>query len=80
MMQSFILMAVVTVIWAVAGYSLVFGEGMPSLGDLRLLFLTAWAALPTPTTRRAFAVQTFYQFMNPSITPSLIAGASSPRG
>ena len=28
MMQSFILMAVVTVLWAVVGYSLAFGEGI----------------------------------------------------
>ena len=27
MMQSFIMMAVITVFWAVVGYSLVFGEG-----------------------------------------------------
>src|SRR5438105_6869476 len=37
MMQSFILMALVTVIWAVAGYSLAFGEGTPVIGDLRYL-------------------------------------------
>ena len=30
MMQSFILMCVVTVIWAVAGYSLAFGGSGPS--------------------------------------------------
>ena len=36
MMHSFILMAVVTVIWAVVGYSLAFGEGTPFIGDLRL--------------------------------------------
>src|SRR5882672_3544975 len=35
MMHSFILMAVVTVLWAVVGYSLVFGEGNAFLGDLR---------------------------------------------
>ena len=35
MMQSFILMAVVTVLWAVVGYSLAFGEGTPFIGDLR---------------------------------------------
>src|SRR3954464_13182369 len=35
MMQSFIMMAMVTVIWAAVGYSLVFGEGSPFLGDLR---------------------------------------------
>src|SRR5712671_7031881 len=39
MMQSFILMAVVTVLWAVVGYSLAFGEGSPFIGDLRYLFL-----------------------------------------
>ena len=43
MMQSFILMAVVTVIWAVVGYSLAFGEGTPFIGDL---------ALPVPERRR----------------------------
>src|ERR1700686_4659032 len=29
MMHSFVLMAVVTVLWAVLGYSLAFGEGWP---------------------------------------------------
>src|ERR671933_7326 len=31
MMHSFILMAVISVLWAVAGYSLAFGEGAPVL-------------------------------------------------
>src|SRR5436309_14506796 len=39
MMQSFILMAVVSVLWAIVGYSLVFGEGTPFMGDLRHAFL-----------------------------------------
>src|SRR5512132_4018239 len=39
MMQSFILMAVVTVLWAVAGYSLAFGEGSPFFGDMRYFLL-----------------------------------------
>src|SRR3954466_3201206 len=34
MMQSFILMAVVTVLWAVVGYSLAFGGSSPFIGDL----------------------------------------------
>ncbi len=38
MMHSFILMAVITVLWAIVGYSLAFGEGSPVLGDLRYLF------------------------------------------
>src|SRR2546430_3065784 len=33
MMQSFILMAVVTVLWAVVGYSLAFAEGTAFVGD-----------------------------------------------
>ena len=36
MMQSFILMAVVTVLWAVVGYSLAFGGSAPFIGDLQL--------------------------------------------
>ena len=32
MMQSFIMMAVVTVLWAIVGYSLAFGEGNAFIG------------------------------------------------
>src|ERR1041384_3968009 len=39
MMQSFILMAVVSVLWAIVGYSMVFAEGNAFIGDLRYLFL-----------------------------------------
>src|SRR5437762_4452799 len=39
MMHSFSLMAVVTVVWAIVGYSLAFGEGSPVIGDLRYMFL-----------------------------------------
>src|SRR5438270_2314088 len=35
MMQSFVLMAVVTVLWAVVGYSLAFAEGTPYIGGFR---------------------------------------------
>src|SRR6202165_4709193 len=38
MMHSFGLMAVVSVVWAIAGYSLAFGEGSAFIGDLRYLF------------------------------------------
>src|SRR6202045_4365696 len=38
MMHSFILMAVITVLWAIVGYSLAFGEGWPVVGDLRYAF------------------------------------------
>ena len=39
MMHSFILMAVVTVIWAVVGYSLAFGGSSPFIGDFQFAFL-----------------------------------------
>src|SRR5580692_2966895 len=48
MMQSFILMAVVTVIWALVGYSLAFGEGTPFIGDLRYAFLHGVGSAPNP--------------------------------
>src|SRR5438105_11801152 len=48
MMQSFILMAVITVVWAIAGYSLVFAEGSPILGDLRYALLRGVGVAPNP--------------------------------
>src|SRR5438045_3646519 len=39
MMHSFILMATVSILWAVVGYSLSFGEGNAFFGDQRYLFL-----------------------------------------
>src|SRR5438876_4799385 len=38
-MQSLTMMAVITVLWALVGYSLAFGEGTVFLGDLRYMFL-----------------------------------------
>src|SRR5246127_3118134 len=39
MMHSFILMAVVTVIWAVVGYSLAFGGSSPFIGNFQYALL-----------------------------------------
>src|SRR5690349_23236249 len=39
MMHSFVLMAVVTVLWAVYGYSLAFGEGNSFIGGFQYAFL-----------------------------------------
>jgi hypothetical protein len=39
MMQSFVMMTVVTLIWAICGHSLVFAQGNALLGDLRYAFL-----------------------------------------
>jgi Amt family ammonium transporter len=81
MMQSFILMAVVTVLWAVVGYSLAFAEGTPFVGDLRYAFLRGVGADPNPDYAATIPHQTFmvYQLMFAIITPALISGAFAER-
>ena len=39
MMQSFAMMAVITVLWAIVGYSLAFGPGHSFIGGFHNLFL-----------------------------------------
>jgi len=81
MMQSFILMAVITVIWALVGYSLVFAEGVPFMGDLRHVFLRGVGVAPNPDYAATIPQQTYmvYQLMFAIITPALIAGAFAER-
>jgi Amt family ammonium transporter len=81
MMHSFILMAVVTVLWAVVGYSLAFGEGSAFIGDLRYMFLKGVGAEPNSDYAATIPQQTFmvYQLMFAIITPALISGAFAER-
>ena len=81
MMHSFILMAVVSVIWAIVGYSLAFGEGSPFIGGLRYLFLNNVGAAPNPDYAATIPQQTYmiYQLMFAIITPALISGAFAER-
>ncbi len=81
MMQSFILMGLVTVLWAVVGYSLVFSEGSPFVGGLQYLFLHGVGAAPNPDYAPTIPQQTFmvYQLMFAIITPALISGAFAER-
>ena len=80
MMHSFVLMAVVTILWGIAGYSLAFGEGSPLIGDMRYLFLNGVGIAPVdyaPTIPHlTFMV---YQLMFAIITPALISGAYAER-
>src|SRR5690242_3001974 len=46
MMHSFILMATVSILWAIVGYSLCFAEGSPFIGDLRYVMLKGVGAEP----------------------------------
>ncbi len=81
MMHSFILMAVVTVVWAVVGYSLAFGEGSPVIGGLHHLFLNDVGSAPNADYAGTIPQQTFmiYQLMFAIITPALISGAFAER-
>src|SRR4029453_4677868 len=81
MMQSFILMGVVTVLWAFLGYSLAFAEGSPFIGDLRYMFLNGVGADPNADYAGTIPHQTYmiYQLMFAIITPALITGAFAER-
>jgi len=81
MMQSFILMAVITVLWALVGYSLAFGEGSSLIGDLRYAFLNGVGLAPNSDYAATIPQQTYmvYQLMFAIITPGLIAGAFAER-
>ena len=81
MMHSFILMATVTVLWAVVGYSLAFSEGTSFVGGLRYLFLNGVGAAPNPDYAPTIPHQTYmiYQLMFAIITPALISGAFAER-
>jgi Amt family ammonium transporter len=81
MMQSFAMMAVVTVVWALFGYSLCFGAGNSFLGGFHNLFLHGVGAQPDPDYAATIPAQTFmiYQLMFAIITPALITGAFAER-
>jgi Amt family ammonium transporter len=81
MMQSFVLMAVVTVLWALLSFSLAFGPGSSVIGGFRHLFLHNVGAAPDADYAATIPLQTFmvYQLMFAIITPALIAGAFAER-
>ena len=81
MMQSFTLMVLVTVLWALFGYSLVFHEGVGFLGNLGYAFLKGVGAAPNADYSATIPQQTFmvYQLMFAIITPALITGAFAER-
>jgi Amt family ammonium transporter len=81
MMQSFAMMAVITILWGVVSYSLAFGPGTSIVGDFHNLFLRGVGAAPDPDYAATIPAQTFmvYQLMFAIITPGLIAGAFAER-
>ncbi len=81
MMQSFILMAIISVLWALVGYSLAFSPGNSFLGGLSNAFLKGVGGSPDPDYSATIPLQTFmvYQLMFAIITPALITGAFAER-
>ena len=83
MMQSFAMMCLVTILWAICGYSLAFGHGNAFIGGFEHLFLKGVSNVADPNN---FYVQTVpeqtymvYQLMFAIITPALICGAFAER-
>ena len=81
MMQSFLLMALISVLWALVGYSLCFGGDGHYIGGFEHAFLRGVGADPNPDYAGTIPQSTFmiYQLMFAIITPALITGATAER-
>ena len=82
MMHSLILMAVVSALWMVFGYSMAFAPGNGFAGNpLTHLFLRGVGGAPNPDYAGTVPQQSFmlFQMMFAIITPALISGAVAER-
>lgn len=81
MMQSFALMAIVTVLWGLVSYSLAFAPGNSFIGGFHNVFLRGVGAQPDPDYAATIPLETFmvFQLMFAIITPALITGAFAER-
>jgi len=81
MMHSFAMMALVTCIWAVVGFSLAFAPGNAFIGGFQHLFLHGVGGAPDPDYAGTISFSTFmvFQLMFAIITPALISGAFAER-
>ncbi len=81
MMQSFAMMGLITIIWAIAGYSLAFGHGNLFIGGFEHIFLRGVGLAPDTDYAPTIPEQTYmvYQLMFAIITPALITGAFAER-
>jgi Amt family ammonium transporter len=80
MMQSFVLMAAVSMVWAVVGYSLAFDAGTPFIGGVHFAFLRNVGADPVEyASTIPHTTWMVYQLMFAIITPALICGAYAER-
>jgi len=81
MMQSFAMMGIVTLLWAVVEFSLAFSSGGHFIGGLHNAFLHGVGSQPDADYAATIPLQTFmiYQLMFAIITPALITGAFAER-
>jgi Amt family ammonium transporter len=82
MMHSLILMAVISTIWMVFGYSMAFSEGNAFFGNpFTHLFLKGVDGAPNPDYAATVPAESFmlFQMMFAIITPALISGAVAER-
>jgi ammonium transporter, Amt family len=81
MMQSFSMMALITVVWAIVGFSLCFAPGTSFIGGLSHLFLRGVGSAPDPAYAGTIPLGTYmvFQLMFAIITPALICGAFAER-
>jgi Amt family ammonium transporter len=81
MMQSFAMMCIITVLWALVSYSLAFGTGNAFIGGLHNAFMHGVSLAPDPDYAPTIPAQTYmiYQLMFAIITPALITGAFAER-
>jgi Amt family ammonium transporter len=81
MMQSFAMMGLVSILWAVVGYSLAFAHGNVFIGGFGHAFLIGVGLNPNTDYAATIPEQTYmiYQLMFAIITPALITGAFAER-
>lgn len=81
MMQSFAMMGLVSILWALVGYSLAFGHGNMYIGGFEHAFLRGVTLTPNTDYAATIPEQTYmiYQLMFAIITPALITGAFAER-
>lgn len=81
LMQSFIMMAVASVMWALVGYSLSFGDGNAYIGDMRFAMMNGVGMEPNGDYAGTIPHLTWmaFQMMFAIITPALITGAFAER-
>jgi len=81
LMQSFAMMGIITVLWALVSYSLAFGHGNSFIGGFEHLFLRGVGLTPNADYAPTIPHQTYmiYQLMFAIITPALITGAFAER-